>query len=41
MSTNASSAAVSPNIGDKPMIVKRDETAQSQTDTEEYDIIVP
>ena len=38
MSTNASSAAVSPNLQDKPMVVSKYETASSNTETEEYDM---
>jgi hypothetical protein len=34
----ASSAAVSPNLADKPLVVKKYETAPSETETEEYDI---
>lgn len=39
LSTNASSPAGSPNLVDKPMVVSKHETARSDTETEEYDII--
>jgi hypothetical protein len=39
MSTNTSSPAGSPNLADKPMVISKHETAPSETESEEYDII--
>lgn len=39
LSTNTSSPAGSPNLADKPMVVSKHETAHSEAESEEYDIM--